>query len=359
MQEQIYKKLAVRLDSLPNAFPATDSGVELKLLAKIFTPEEASLASVMRMTHETAAEIGARAGLDAESAYELLKAMRKRGLIYVKKHEGELVFAIEPFAVGFYEEQLPYIDEEMAQLVESYFQESQGGFLQAEPSVHRVIPVGEAIPVELEVFPFEQATEMLNKSKSWAVRDCICRVQQKLAGKGCDHSVNNCLVFAPIEGAFDRSEVNRALSKEEAFEILQQTEEEGLVHSTGNYSSGNMYICNCCNCCCGILRGISEFSIPTAAAHSNFYAVVDEELCIGCLDCEERCQFEAISIPDQLAVIDYSRCMGCGSCALVCTVDALYLERRPEEDMVMVPATSGEWEDQRMKSRGLPSSKVL
>lgn len=359
MHTHMYKKLAERLNTLPNAFPATDSGVELKLLAKIFSSQEASLASVMRMAHETAAEIGARAGVEAELALQVLKGMRKRGLVGVRKQEGELVFAIEPFMVGFYEEQLPFLDKEMADLLEQYFEASQAGYLRPEPSMHRVIPVGEAIPVELEVFPFEQATEMLNNSKSWAVRDCICRTQQKLAGKGCEHTVNNCLIFAPMEEAFIRSQVDRAITKEEAFEILRQTEQEGLVHSTGNYSNGVMYICNCCTCCCGILRGITEFSIPTAAAHSNFYAVVDEDLCIGCLDCEDRCQFGAISVPEQVAVIDYGRCMGCGSCATVCTVDALYLERRPEEDITMVPSDIGEWREQRIISRGLPSSKIL
>lgn len=359
MHETVYKKLAQRLDALPNAFPPTESGVELELLARIFTPEEASLASVMRKAHETADEISARAGVDPEVVLELLKGMRKRGLVTTRKVEGNLLFAIEPFIVGFYEASLPKLDEEMALIVERYFQETGGGYLRPEPALHRVIPVDEAIPVELEVFPFEQATEMLNSSKAWAVRDCICRVQQKLAGKGCDHSVNNCLVFSSVEGVFDRSRVNRAITKEEAFEILRQTEEEGLVHSTGNYSTGMMYICNCCSCCCGILRGITEFSIPTAAAHSNFYAVVEEELCIGCMDCEDRCEFGAISIPEEVAVIDYQRCMGCGSCALVCTVDALHLERRPEEDVVMIPATMEDWDAQRMKSRGISSSELL
>jgi hypothetical protein len=74
------------------------------------------------------------------------------------------------------------------------------------------------------------------------VRDCICRIQQKLVGKGCDHPVENCLVFAPVEGVFGGSETVRAISKDEAMRILHEAEDAGLVHSPGNYQDGNFYI---------------------------------------------------------------------------------------------------------------------
>jgi len=59
------------------------------------------------------------------------------------------------------------------------------------------------------------------------VRDCICRVQQRLIGQACDHPVENCLTFAPVEGAFDHSETSRAITKEEALRILHEAEEAG------------------------------------------------------------------------------------------------------------------------------------
>jgi Pyruvate/2-oxoacid:ferredoxin oxidoreductase delta subunit/DNA-binding transcriptional ArsR family regulator len=359
MLEHVYKKLADRLDALPYSFPATESGVELKLLEKIFSPEEASLASVMRLVPETAAEIGSRIGLDPETTLETLQVMRGKGLIERERIGEDQLFALRYFVIGIYGVQLSNMDEEVAELMEQYFQDSKGELLRPEPAIHRVIPVGEAIPVKLEIFPYESAAEMLEKSRSWGVQDCICRVQQQLTGSGCEHTINNCLAFAPIGGAFDGSKTFRSVSKEGALEILLEAAQQGLIHSTSNFSSGNTYICNCCSCSCGILRGITEFSIPSAAAHSNFYTVVDEDLCNSCLECEERCQFGAISILEEVPVVDYSRCMGCGSCATVCIVDALHLERRPDEDIIMAPTDSFEWRDQRMKSRGLPSSKVL
>lgn len=360
MPEDIYRKLAQRLDTIPNGFPATESGVELRLLAKIFAPEEAALAVVMRLTREPATDIAARANVDPDAAYRMLKGMARRGLIRAKRGEDQLIFGLMPFVVGIYEEQLPRMDTELATLFEQYYQETQGGIIIRDmPAVHRVVPVEEAIPFDLEIFPYERATELLEGAKSWGVRDCICRVQQRLVGKGCDHPVENCLVFAPVEGAFDHSKVDRAITKEEALHILHEAEEAGLVHCPGNYRDGVHYICNCGTCCCGILRGVAEFGIPTAVARSNFYALVDAEACIGCGECVERCQFEALAVPEDICVVDYARCVGCGLCATVCTTGALRLERRPEGEGSPPPADIKEWMIQRAQERGISIFDVL
>jgi len=360
MPEDVYRKLAQRLDAIPNGFPTTESGVELRLLARIFTPEEAALASVMRLTREPAADIAARAGVDPDTAYRTLKGMTRKGLIRFRRGEGELTFGLMPFVVGIYEEQLPRMDAELAALFERYLQETRGGGITRDaPAFHRVIPVEEAIPFDLEIFPYERATELLEGAKSWGVRDCICRVQQRLVGKGCDHPVENCLMFAPVEGVFDHSEVTRAITKEEALCILREAEEAGLVHCPGNYRDGVHYICNCCTCCCGILRGVAEFGIPTAIARSDFRTVVDAESCVGCGDCVERCQFGALAVPNDVCEVDYARCVGCGLCATVCPTDALHLERRPEGEVPSPPTDIKDWMAQRAQERGISMADVL
>ena len=356
---EVYHKLAQRLDAIPNGFPATESGIELRVLAKMFEPQEAMLAAAMRLTREPAADIAARAGVDAETARRTLKQMVKKGLINARKGDGELVFGLEPFAVGSYEAQLPRMDAEYAELIEQYFQESRGGFVGAGPSLHRVIPVKQAIPVDLEVFPYERATELIENAKSWGVRDCICRVQQKLVGKGCDAPIENCISFAPVEGWFDNTTVGRAIDKEEALRILQEAADAGLVHSAGNYRDGNHYICNCCTCCCGVLRGVAEFSLPTAIARSDFYMTVDGDACIGCESCVDLCQFGALSVPDDVCVVDYGRCVGCGVCVSACTVDALSLRRRAEGEHVPVPANQRAWVEERAENRGISLADIL
>ena len=43
----VYKRLAERLNALPQTFPPTENGIELKILEKIFLPEDAEMAAVL------------------------------------------------------------------------------------------------------------------------------------------------------------------------------------------------------------------------------------------------------------------------------------------------------------------------
>jgi electron transport complex protein RnfB len=351
MNDDIYRRLASLLDALPNRFPATQSGVEIRLLQKVFSSDEASLAGSMSATPEPAAVITERAGVDAREGRDNLKRMAAKGLISVQRGQTEFAFFLKPFIVGFYENQLPRMDAELASLFEEYFNETRGALLRDAPAHHRVIPVEAAIPFQIAIQPYERASELLENALSWGVRDCICRVQQKLVGKGCDRPVNTCLVFAPVKNAFDRSKTDRVITKDEALQILRSAEEAGLVHTVGNYREGIDYICNCCSCCCGILRGIAQYGIASAVAHSDFLVVVEAEACTGCNNCIERCQFDALLPSDGIVAVDYHYCMGCGVCVVACSTNALHLESRPPAEMSAPPAGLREWGAQRQASR--------
>ncbi|MEA3409563.1 MAG: 4Fe-4S ferredoxin, partial [Candidatus Eisenbacteria bacterium] len=87
MSHEIYEELARRLDEIPNGFASTETGAELDLLARLFTPEEAELATVMRLNPETPERIAERVGADAGSVETRLREMRAKGLIGVRKGE--------------------------------------------------------------------------------------------------------------------------------------------------------------------------------------------------------------------------------------------------------------------------------
>ena len=114
MNKEVYKKLALKLDDLPNRFMATESGIELRLLEKIFTPEEAELAAEMFFVKESASIIASRANLPEKQARQILKNMVRKRVIKFSKGDQELVYGLMPFVVGFYEELLPRLDQELA-----------------------------------------------------------------------------------------------------------------------------------------------------------------------------------------------------------------------------------------------------
>ena len=347
-----YKKLAEKLNALPNGFPPTDDGRELKLLAKLFTPEEAELAAQLRPSLETIEEIEARTGGNAGELRKQLKGMSRRGLIEAGQRDGALGFKLMPFVVGIYEMQVGNLDAELARLFEDYFQQFSE-MLRVKPQVHRIIPVNETVRNSIEVRPFESAAEIVNAMQSWGVLDCICRKQKALLGQACGHPVDVCMAMDQRPNAFEKSTTVRALNRDEALATLRRAAEAGLVHSVSNSQEGIYYICNCCTCSCGILRGMAELGIANVVASSAFVNQVDEILCTGCEACIETCQFKALSMNDALAEVEAIRCVGCGVCVLTCSTGALGLVRRPDTEVKPIPQTHAEWGTQRIASRGL------
>ncbi|MGZ6231184.1 MAG: 4Fe-4S ferredoxin, partial [Syntrophales bacterium] len=60
MTKDIYESLAVHLDGLPGGFPHTESGVEMRILKRLFTKDEASLACHLRVMPEPVERIAKR-----------------------------------------------------------------------------------------------------------------------------------------------------------------------------------------------------------------------------------------------------------------------------------------------------------
>ena len=355
MSHDAYRKLAQKLDAIPNGFPQTESGVELKLLAKICTPEEAALASEMQLVPESAARIAQRTGRDQARTVALLEEMVRKGLIRVIDEEEQSKFALMPWVVGIYEEQLGRLDEEFVRLFGEYNLEP---LLNTLPSIEKVIPVEKSIPVDVHIFPYEQASALLSNAKSFGVRKCICKVERALVGEPCKYPVEVCLLFAPTEGAFDNQPDTRAITKEEALRILRETEEAGLIHSSSNVREGHFYICNCCSCCCGFMRGLSLYGIENSIAKSDFYARVDPETCTGCGTCVKRCQFGVPSLVDDRSSVDQKRCVGCGQCVMTCPSGAMTLVRKSQDQISPIPRDMEQWAMDRAKNRGMSTEEL-
>jgi hypothetical protein len=55
--EILYRRLQQHLDRMPIGFPASESGVEIRILQQLFTPEEAEIALELSAIPEPAATI--------------------------------------------------------------------------------------------------------------------------------------------------------------------------------------------------------------------------------------------------------------------------------------------------------------
>jgi ferredoxin len=316
------------------------------------------LAANLHISKETPTEIANRIGGEPKIVSKQLKTMVKKGLIAWTKTTAGPAYGLLPFIVGIYENQLNRLDEQLARLFEEYYLEAFGKALSIKPQFHRVVPVGETVRIGLEIRPYESAGEIIHQASSWGVVNCICRTQKALIGDPCDHPIEVCMVLSNREDAFNNSPGIRALTKAEALSTLRRAAESGLVHSVSNNQEGIWYICNCCTCSCGILRGMSEMGIANVVASSAFVNTVDDELCLACGDCLEYCQFNALTLNDTIH-INAMRCVGCGVCVLSCPEEALALIRRPEEDVLSTPVTADEWRETRAASRGISLVDIL
>lgn len=349
MTNDVYERLADALDSLPNGFPRTPSNVEIELLKRIFSPEEAWLSCQLGREIESVEAIAERVGLSAKEATARLMKMARRGLVRFDRQGRKRLFRLEPFIVGIYEYQLGDMDHQLAHLFEEYMANGGAvGIMKPQPALHRVVPAQSAVKSEW-ILPYDDVREILLAAKAFGLRDCICRLQQDHVGRECNFPVRMCLNFSSHE----RSPRPGDISQEEALALLERAEEIGLVHTVSNIAKGINYVCNCCGCCCGILRGITEWGIASSVAHANYYVVIDPEECSGCGACIERCQVCAISDQDGIAIVDRKSCIGCGLCVTGCPDGVPQLQRKVDEEIVHPPQDFGAWEYERLVNRGL------
>lgn len=183
----------------------------------------------------------------------------------------------------------------------------------------RVIPVGATIPGKTHVLALEDVHDIISKARTIAVTNCTCR----LIAHKCDKPLEVCL---QINRAADYSiarGTGRSLTKDEALELVRQSEEAGLIHVVMNKQSVDHFICNCCACCCQTMPVLIEHNVSVIEP-SRFAAVVNADACTACGTCVDRCFFSAITTDGETAAtVNADKCMGCGLCQVTCPGDAI------------------------------------
>jgi electron transport complex protein RnfB len=349
-----YEKLAKYLDTLPAGFPPTPDGLELRILERLFTPQEAELALHLSVLNQDVKLLARQVGLGVKETSGLLENMLHKGLIFSSNsQENGTLYGISQFVIGFYEGQVNRLDEEMANLFEAYapfwFDKSSW---KKVPQL-RTIPVMRAIPITHDVLPYMKIEEIVRSNTDIAVRNCVCRQEQQVLGKGCDGPMETCMTFGSSARNTVDQGIGRMITEREAFEIIKLAQASGMVLQPSN-SQNPMVVCMCCGCCCGVLRRIKADPNPGKLVANPYMMQYDQNACIDCLACVEICPMAALT-EDEHGAVNFAqqRCIGCGLCVEVCPSDALHMVRRVDLEQPKIPKNTVDNYFQIAKSRGL------
>lgn len=303
----------------------------IRILETILSPEEIqlllhtsfSIAKPTR-TEELASEVNR--GLDVTRAK--LEDLYRRGIVAVGAYnDSEPGWYVPNLALimdsthwdplyrqygeEYYDLWKAFVNEELLPLM----QNPQGFGL-------HVVPVGEAIPTEgtRQVLNLESAQGLIEEATRIVVLDCPCRTRERR----CDSPLETCISLNEFADYFRSRQIGREIDRQEALAILANCEEHGLVHQvpTGEHPD---VICNCCSCCCIILRAVKITKSSASLVGSGYHPVLDPAKCGECLSCVEVCPFDALVAEDGKPALLADRCLGCGQCVRVCPEGALEL----------------------------------
>jgi len=338
--DRIYRELQKHLDRQAIGFPATKSGAEIRILKRLFSPEEARLA--LNLTYKPAplnriCELAEGSGIPRDRVEAMLDTMAKNGAIERTEKEGTRYFWTIPFVVGMFEYQLKRLTPEFLGDIGEFMSDRAFGlaFLSTERPQMRTIPVGKSIAVEHHVATYDHIVEIINGAEGpFAIIECICRKSAAMGGNSCKKTSRQetCMPIGEMAKHAIQNGLGRAIRREEALEIARMNEAEGLVFQPSNAQKVD-FICACCGCCCGMLRLQKMLPKPVDFWATNYNVAVNTEACTGCGICVKRCQVDAVTVDDRqsTALVNLDRCIGCGNCVVTCPTGAMSLLRKKEE----------------------------
>jgi len=350
---QLYKDLRKHLDQSTGSFPETKSGVEISMLQDLFTPEQARIATQISTFNpeslKTIYKYVTKAGMSysKEELRKKLDEMVQEGLLlsvyrgYKEKHyknAGMTAGGILDLKVGRF---TPELHRDFGAYMKERYAEVEAG-ADTGISMLRTIPVEKAIPLpdKSQVADYDSVRKLIEKAPGpLAIAKCACRLGKDDDGQPCTKSDLRewCMQIGSDHARqYVETGIGREITKDEAFEILAKAQELGFVLDPGN-AQDPKEICMCCGDCCGFLGAMKKAPRPADQFKSNYYAVVNPEICIGCGHCVSRCQLDARTIVNGKAVINLDRCIGCGNCVANCKQKSSHLE--PKATKLVPPKT--------------------
>ncbi|MFX1295854.1 MAG: indolepyruvate ferredoxin oxidoreductase subunit alpha [Promethearchaeota archaeon] len=332
----------------------------IELIKTLMSEEQATFILIFKKPSLNIDEIKQKSDLDDDSLNKMLISLMDKGVIVgvPSRRTGIMVYRLMPMWPGIFEYQFlrgtsTEKDKKKAQLFEKLFKELREGTqknydgiveqFKNSPALDRIIPVEKQIEVAGEaIMPYEEIEQIINDYDDIALANCYCRQEKELVDDPCKLNApkQNCFFLDKSAQFVIEHNFGKPISKEDALKIFREAEDYGLVHKVFhvhlNTNRGLEAICNCCKCCCGPFRMYYQGIAPLHTI-SSYLAVINEDFCVGCGTCAEKCPMETIELSNSTAKINQKKCIGCGVCAHHCPENAIKLKRTGPRDVFIPP----------------------
>ena len=291
---------------------------EYKILEPIIDDDMCAIMMHVRLeTNRTVEEVAKRAKKSVEYTQEQLDKLCKTGAVRYRYVDGKRCYFYPIWVPGIMEgilanreqcDKYPVLGESFEaytrrrpEMLAPMLDSGKTGMF-----FMRVMPVMSAIENDSHAASYDEVRTLIENATAISVGPCSCRRARRLMGEGCGHLEEDmCMYLNDNALCFSEQGYHRLVSKEEAYEILQRAEDNGLVHEinqTPGFEDTNA-ICNCCGCSCFALRIAELFRTPRAI-RSNYIARVDKEKCVACGQCVENCQTNALKLGQKRCATD-------------------------------------------------------
>ena len=290
-----------------------ENAPEYYCMAGILSDDEADIAIAAGLRKErTAGYLAKKVGKTVEEITPLLDNLVYYGIFRrsMDKALGEDVYYMQIFAPGILEmmvnqQELLETHPEVGRAFDEYTRNlaaNMGAMIPDGYGLMRVIPVESALEGIEGVSDYERISHYLDKYDRFSVSPCSCRASRSSLGDGCGHLEEDmCVQMGRGAEHYIRTGRAREITREQALEIIQRAEENGLMHDMVNIEEPgeSAAICNCCACACfglrvGLMYGARD------AIRSNYVAEVDEAKCVACGQCVETCPGNALKLGQKL-----------------------------------------------------------
>lgn len=282
----------------------------------------------------TAKEVAEKTGLSEEEVRAAADRLVKRGALSHPMKRPDL-YRLFPAMIELRDATVlwPEAPQELFELWEELVSKEMPALVPLLKSLHvpammRVVPIERSVESHNAVLDVDSARKIFRDAALVTAVPCACRTQARRNNRsqGCPAPENSvCMQTNGFAQVVLSRGLGERLTNAEALKRIADAEEAGLVHMVRNNVQQDMFMCNCCSCCCTGLFIVNQTGYPDALAPSRFRVNLRQEGCTGCGLCQDRCQFHAIRV-DGVAAVNLARCYGCGNCVIACLEHALTLE---------------------------------